>query len=284
MLYGYKRPSNPTFTLAGDSTPAFETDIRLSNSQPSEQTVISGVGESSPTTSQYFDVMMDWAAPQSIGAIMLLNLSCPAGTRVVVTGRRLGDSGYAQDLGGNSDSRTVYIPEGERIQLVVAPSASFDDLIGLQFRFYNDANSSTWADDTTDFYIGEIAAYATVRLCDAPRRSRGRTQRAVSERAVNGALHAAWRGNFRTLSLTIRSTVENTHLGGLDGVDIDTLVALQDGPFYRAAILQRGTKQGEFDYALINRTAMFAWVKWGNSTEEEAVGHMNVPLDIEECP
>lgn len=284
MIYGYRTPKNVAWSLSGATSPAFETDVRLSNSQPSEQTVISGLSDSDADITDYIDIIADWAAPQALGVILLLNLSCPEGTRIVVTGRRLGDGGYTRDLGGNSDYCTAETEDG-RVQMIVYPSDAATDYIGIQVRVYNDANGVTWADDETDLLIGEIAPYATTKLCDAARRTQGRSQRAATERAVNAALHAAWRGNFRSLSLTIHGTVSEAYKRGLQGgVDIGMLRSMQDDPMYRAAILPRGVgEDGAPDYDLIQRTALFAWVKWGQVQEEEAMRRFSASLEVEEA-
>lgn len=285
MIYGYKRPANVVYTLSGAISPgpAFETDVRLSNAQPSEQTAISGVGIELPDIDDYIDIICDWAAPQAMGLILLLKLSCPAGTRIVVTGRRLGDGGYTRDLGGNSDYRTAETEDG-RVQMIVFPSAAETDYIGIQVRIYNDANGVTWADDGTDLLIGEIAPYAATKLCSVPRRSQGRSQRAATERAVNAALHATRRGNFRSLSVTIRGNIDDAYKSGLPGgIDIGMLRSMQDDPMYRAAIIPRGYgEDGAPDYYLIQRSAMFAWVKWGQVQEEDAYRRFAASLEVEE--
>lgn len=283
MLYGYRIPSNITWSLAGDSAPAFETDIRLSNSQPSEQTAISGVAVSSPVIGEYIDIRADWAVPQGLGAIGLLNLSCPADTRIVVTGRRVGVINDVP-IGGNSDSRTQLV-EG-RVQLIVVGTDPEPDYIGVRVRIYNDATGITWADDTTDLYVGEIVPCATTTLCARPARSRGRSSRSTRDRASNGALHIYPHGEYRTESLSIIGTVAEAYKGALPGgVDFQRLQKMQDQPKYRALIIPRGVNDYSLgpDYDLVQRKAIFAAVSWGKIAEEEAVMRVSVPLEAEEA-
>lgn len=287
MLYGYKRPAS-VWSVAGAESPAFETDVRLDNSQPSEQTVISGIASSSPAIEDYFDLMADWAVPQAIGVVGILNLSCAPGVRVVVTGRRLGDAGYTRDLGGNSDIRTAQLGDG-RVQAIIVPTATEDDYIGLQVRIYNDAGGVTWADDTTDLLIGEVAIYAATKLCARPARSRGRTQRSQRERASNGAAHVYPRGEYRTESLSVLGTVADAYKGALPGgVDFARLQAMQDAYRYRALVIPRGENDYSRgpDYDLIQQKAMFCLVSWGQISEEDQAGMMrvSVPLELEEAP
>lgn len=283
MLYGHTRPAS-VWSVAGAESPAFETDVRLDNSQPSEQTAISGIASSSPTIGEYFDLIADWSVPQAIGVVGILNLSCAPGVRIVVTGRRLGDSGYARDLGGNSDTTTAQLADG-RVQVIIVPTATGNDYIGLQLRIYNDAGGVTWADDETDLFVGEIGIFSalTIRKLDA-RRETGRTARRLKERAVSGAVHLARRGEYRSLSLTIHGTVAEAYTRGLDGLDWDTLRAMQDSHLYRALVIPRiHGEGGSVDYELCNRTALFSVVEWGDTSH--SVGqNVECSLSVEEAP
>lgn len=283
MLYGHTRPAS-VWSVAGANSPAFETDVRLDNSQPSEQTAISGIASSSPTIGEYFDLIADWSVPQAIGVVGILNLSCPPGVRIVVTGRRLGDAGYTRDLGGNSDTTTAQLADG-RVQAIIVPTATGNDYIGLQLRIYNDAGGVTWADDETDLFVGEIGIFSalTIRKLDA-RRETGRTARRLKERAVSGAVHLARRGEYRSLSLTIHGTVAEAYTRGLDGLDWDTLRAMQDSHLYRALVIPRiHGEGGSVDYELCNRTALFSVVEWGDTSH--SVGqNVECSLSVEEAP
>ena len=286
MIYGHTRPAS-VWSVAGANSPAFETDVRLDNSQPSEQTVISGIASSSPTTAEYFDLIAAWAVPQAIGVVGILKLSCAPGVRIVVTGRRLGDGDYTRVLGGNSDTITAQIGDG-RVQSIIVPTATETDYIGLQLRIYNDAGGVTWADDETDLLIGEVAIYAATKLCARPARSRGRTQRSQRERASNGAAHIYPRGDYRTESLSVLGTVADAYKGGLPGgVDFARLQAMQDAYRYRALVIPRGENdynQGP-DYDLIQQKALFCLATWGQISEEADGGIMRVavPLELEEA-
>ena len=283
MLYGHTRPAS-VWSVAGANSPAFETDVRLDNSQPSEQTAISGIASSSPTIGEYFDLIADWSVPQAIGVVGILNLSCAPGVRIVVTGRRLGDAGYTRDLGGNSDTTTAQLADG-RVQAIIVPTATGNDYIGLQLRIYNDAGGATWADDETDLFVGEIGIFSalTIRKLDA-RRETGRTARRLKERAVSGAVHLARRGEYRSLSLTIHGTVAEAYTRGLDGLDWDTLRAMQDSHMYRALVIPRiHGEGGSVDYELCNRTALFSVVEWGDTSH--SVGqNVECSLSVEEAP
>ena len=280
MLYGHTLPSNISWSTTG----TFETDVRLSNRQPGEQTVISDVATSSPTIGEYVDIMADWSVPQGLGAVCLLNLSCPSGTRIEVTGSRLGDGAYNRALGGNSESLVGALADGRK-QAVILTEASDPDYIGVRVRIYNDAGGVTWADDTTDLYVGEIAPFSTLDIpkVDA-RRETARTIRRVKERAVSGAVHLARRGEYRSFSLVVRGTVAEAHLGALDGLDWDALRVMQDTPLYRALVIPRiHGEDGQIDYALCNKTALFGVVEWG-ATKNSLGQSVECSLSVEEAP
>lgn len=285
MQYGFKTPANVSWGLAGTTSPAFETDVRLSNGQPSEQTAISSIASSSPNITEYFDITADWTVPQGINAVCMLNLSCPENTLIEVTGRRVGDGDYTRNLGGNSESRTMRLPDG-RVQLIILTEVTETDYIGLQFRIYNDAGGVTWADDDSYILLGELRAYQTTTLCDAPRRDRDRSTRRSIERASNAAVHIIERGEYRMLNLQITASITETYKKGLDGsVDIETLRIMQDAYKYRVLALPRGVGIGRdpVDYGLLNRTALFAIALWGKSQEETYPNGTSTPLDLEEA-
>jgi len=269
--------------------PKFVTDVRLDNSQPSEQTVISNFAISSPSTLDYVDIMANWATPQPLGVIGLLNVSCPKGTKLLVEGRRLGDGGYEHKLLGNSATQTVSELADGRRQAIILCDSPHDDFTGVRIRIFNNAGGVTWANDTTDLYVGEIAIYAATKLCARPARSRGRTQRSQRERASNGAAHVYPRGEYRTESLSVLGTVAEAYKGALPGgVDFARLQAMQDGYRYRALVIPRGENdysQGP-DYDLIQQKAMLCLVSWGQISEEDQNGMMrvSVPLELEEAP
>lgn len=286
MIYGYKRPT-AVWSVAGANSPAFETDIRLGNSQPSEQTVISAIASAAPTVAEYVDITCDWATPQPLGLVGLLNTSAPAGTKLLIEGRKLGDGGYGRNLGANSASQTVTtLPDGRR-QAIILCDLPDDDFIGVRVRIYNDAVGVTWADDTTDLYVGEIAPYAAVHLCASVSRTRSRSTRSTRERASNAALHIAARGEYRSGSYTVLGTIAEAYTQGLaHDMDFARLQALQDGSLYRALVVPRGLSDygTATDYDLIQQTTLFCAVSWGAMQEEEGMFRASAPLEIEEAP
>lgn len=287
MRYGYHRPTC-SYTLSGGDSTAFETDVRLGNSQPSEQTVISGVSDGTPSTTEYLDILCDWTVPQPLGVIGLLHLSCPVGTKIEVTGRRLGDGGYTRDLLGNSTTqRVAEIPTGRR-QAIILCDTEDTDYIGIQVRIWNDANGVTWADDTTDLLVGEIAPYASCYLRDTPKRKTMRSKRSTTERAYNGAAHRFYRGEFRSGEWDIHGSLAEAFKAGLqNGMCWAKLRAMQDDELYRALVVHRG--EGDYntapDYDLIQQVAQFCLVDWGDIQEEErGIFYANTTLSIEETP
>lgn len=288
MRYGYSRPTC-TFSLDGSSSPGpdFETDVRLANSQPSEQTIISGIATSTPTVGEYVDIFVDWNTPMPIGIVAILNMSCPEGVAIEVTGRRLGSGSYNTDLLGNSMTQATAEIAGGRVQAVILPESEHEDFIGVQVRIYNDQDGITWADDTTELSIGEIVVMQSVSLCATPARTRGRSNRSLRERAFNGAAHFFPRGEYRTADFTVRGSIEESYTGGLAyGMDFAKLHGKQDDGLYRAFVVPRGINDYGTgpDYDLIQQVAMLCLVSWGNINEETSRMACTVPLTIEETP
>jgi hypothetical protein len=162
MLTGYSIPSGNSFTVHGTGA-AFLTDVRLANGRPAQVTRLQWLSAGSPAITDYLDLRMSWAASQSIGAVLLLGLTCGAGVRVDVTGRRPEDAGYTFALGGNAATQRTVARSDGRVRHIVAPTAT-DALIGLQWRIYNDRSSSTWATAASVLDIGQAVGMGAVEL------------------------------------------------------------------------------------------------------------------------
>lgn len=162
MLTGYSIPTAPSHTLDGTGA-AFLTDVRLANGRPGQATRLQWLSAGSPATTDYVDLRMSWAAAQAIGVILLLGLTCGAGVRVVVTGRRPEDAGYTFALGGNATTQDTIARSDGRVRHIVVPTVT-DALIGIQWRIYNDRNGSTWATAATVLDIGEAVGMKAVAL------------------------------------------------------------------------------------------------------------------------
>jgi len=162
MLTGYRIPSGASYSVHGTGA-AFLTDVRLANGRPAQITRLQWLSAGSPVIGDYLDLRMAWPAAQRVGVVVLLGLSCGAGVRVDVTGRRPADAGYTFALGGNAATQRTRARSDGRVRHIVAPSAT-DELIGLQWRIYNDRSGSTWATSASVLDIGEAVGMSAVVL------------------------------------------------------------------------------------------------------------------------
>lgn len=261
MLFAYARDTDAVVTVSGsDTTPVVETDARWFSGQPSEVTVVSGVGASSPSIGHYIDYRITWTNPRAVGLISALRLSVPAGVLCAVTGKRPADGGFTYALGGNAASqRTQALPDG-RVQLLVEPAAGNDALIGVQIRMFNDQNGQPWADDETDVSIGELGCWSALTIEGALRGwQRGRTQNKKIEYGEDGGVAVYTHPERRSYKFGIDDTMAMVYLGGLSGgLDIETLEGLLQPSASRClCVPRRFGADGNRDYTLIHRTAVF---------------------------
>lgn len=267
MLYGYRIPANIAWTVHGSGA-AIATDLRLDNGQPSEESIITWLDESAPSSSDYVDLRADWAAPQAVRIIAVHGLSCGPGVRIDITGRRAEDGGYTFALGGNSASqRTVQLPDGRADHIVVA-DAGLDPLIGIQLRIYNDRGGVTWADAATDLRIGEARPWSAVTLLGKAGWKRGYSDPSDHEATASGGEHTWERAGWRTLAIDMsaRETAA-VRAGALaQGEDWETIEALSHGRTRAIVIVRRNTPSE------IHRTAIFGRPTWSE------IGHIVGPV------
>lgn len=112
-LLGYGQPSSPTWVVSGTGA-AFDTDsAALDNGIVSDKTALLWLS-GSQTTSSVLNLQSTWSVATVVRIIPILGLvGIPAGTKIVVTGKRSGDSGFPYALGGNSNyQRTQVMPDG----------------------------------------------------------------------------------------------------------------------------------------------------------------------------
>jgi hypothetical protein len=267
MRYGYRRPSGVTWSVHGTGA-SIASDVRLDNGQPSEATAIQWLSEGSPTTADYIDLRAAWAAELPVRLLSMLGLSCGAGVRVVVTGRRAEDAGYTYALGGNSTDQDTVAAKDGRIEHIVEGDAGLDPLIGVQWRIYNDRASSTWATAATDLLIGEADIWSAVTLRGQAKWKRSRTDPSLRERTQGGGLHVAARQSWRSIEIGLSPEhIAFVRENGLEnGEDWETLEAAAAGDS-RALVIVRSETPEE-----IQRTALFGLPVWS------AIDHRAGPL------
>lgn len=273
MLIGYKRPRNVSWTLNGVGS-SFLTDIRLDNGKPADLTQIQWISSGSPIT-DYLDLRGDWGTSQNIRTCGLIGLRVgieqsgspstilrthmPAGVRVVVTGKRVGDLDYTYALGGNSTTaRTMTLPDGTTAVWFVL-DANIDYLIGIQFRFYNDDDSNTFLDGSDLIEIGEAALLAGVEVNAIPGWTIKWTDPTVVTRTLAGQAHRVVRQAWREFDFGLVPTTENeVRASGLaNDQDYEKITAALLYAEPCAFIAHWKDENGVFNENLLHRTAVF---------------------------
>lgn len=161
-LLGYS-PPNLSFTLSGTGA-AFLTDVVLTNGRPTEVTRIQWLSTGTPATTDTLEVRGQLGSARVLRVFALLGLSCPAGVKVHVLGKRAADGGFTYDLGGNTQSAVTRELHDGTIGVWFLADAGKDAVEAIAFRFYNDLGGSTWADADTELEIGEAVAMPAVAL------------------------------------------------------------------------------------------------------------------------
>jgi len=265
MLYCYQRPTGGvTFSVAGTGA-SIASDSRLDNGQPSETTAIAWLSEASPTTADYIDLRASWASALPVRVVSMLGLSCGAGVRVVVTGRRSGDAGYTYALGGNSTTQDTVAQADGRVDHIMVGDAGLDSLIGVQWRIYNDRNSSTWATATTDLLIGEADTWSAVEMCGRIGWARPRRDPSEHMDLLSGGEHTWVKTSWRTPEVDLSPTdVEYVRGNALaNGTDWETIEALAVGNARALLVLDPDNERDRF------RTAFFGRPSWDAITQSQ---------------
>lgn len=248
MLIGYGQPAPITPTVAG----AVATNLQaLVDGAPASIARISGGAGSAA-------LRLDWADPVSVRIVAALGLSCPVGTALTLTGRRVEDAGYTHALGGNATTQgVVQLVDGSRAAWFILPKAT-PPLVGLQLQVGADA-----------FDVGELAVLQAVEVEAEPEWSVERVDPSQSVRTLGGGLNTIQRRTYRRLKVALTPAhLAQAWGGGLDGgMDWDALVMHAAGD-QRLAALVRWGREGAIDSAELHRQAVFGRGVAG------AIGHL----------
>jgi hypothetical protein len=194
----------------------------------------------------------------------------PAGTKVVVTGKRAADAGFAYALGGNSaTARTVALPGGD-VGITWAFDAGLDAIIGAQVLIYNDVNGSASIAAEASIEIGTPVVGGGIDFVIQADWTLDGKDPSISSRTLGSQLNRVLRPGYRVLTCTPAyvKTEEEARGGGLsDGSDWQTVgAALRRDPYVLA--IARVDSSDE-----IQRTSIF-----GAVTRLPAVQHLDGAL------
>jgi hypothetical protein len=169
FIFCYGEPGDSTWTVVASSGTGtqFDSDpTELSDGRPANQTPIVWPTVAQ-TTAINIQVRREWTSgaivPKTITILGLSNI--PPGTKMVVTGRRAGDTvgTYPYALGGNSNpGRTVTLDDGS-VALVVVCDDGLTAIVGFQVAIYNATNQTgsdlTYRASGEFVYVGNIGVF-----------------------------------------------------------------------------------------------------------------------------
>jgi hypothetical protein len=161
-MIGHSPPPSLTYSVSGTGA-SFINAPTLGDGCPARVTRIGWLSAVSPATTDYVALRVLFGTAQPIGLCVLLGIvltdadgtrRVPTAQRISVLGRRALDPGYTYALGGNSvDARTEILRDGSAALWFVLGDP-IDDLLGVEFRVYNDDAGATWADATSTWEAG----------------------------------------------------------------------------------------------------------------------------------
>lgn len=271
MRLGFSRPSPIAFTVSGGS---FLTSVLLDNGRPKQVTRVQWDGDVSSDGDEitdYIDVRATWSTAQPIGMIAMLGWSCGAGVRVVVTGRRPADGAWTYALGGNSTTQRTVARSDNRIRHIVIPTAT-DSLVGVQWRIYNDKDSSTWAvNGETSLDLGEAVPMRTEELKVKPGYEDRPVENSLLRWTLGSQPHSKVRTTRRELpfELTPDQVAAIRGQGLASGTDWSRIDAALAGYAPCMALMHYLDESGSLDADALHETALF-----GVTTERGALKHV----------
>lgn len=284
MLIGYDPPA-ADWVVSGTGA-AFVTDVLLQNGAPAEATRVRWLSSGAPAIGQYVEIQALWPVAAPIRVLALLGLqylagadsplvysiaaALPAGVKIEVRGRRVGDPAYTYALGGNAlTQRTLRLPNGSAAAWFVV-DADNDPLIGVAFRIYNDVNGATWADSSTFVDIGEGVINPAVEVCGRPGWSVRLVDPTQKQRTLGSQVHKVARRAYREARLQLSpATLAETRGEGLsNGQDFETIENALSGAVPAVVVPHYLGESGTFDDLELHRTALFG------VAEPEPISHV----------
>ena len=300
MIYGYQRigffGTGSVTSQAGNAgtgpLPSITSPDNMVDANPRTLTLVkNGFGNSPPLVWDWVDIAMPLlTSPNDVPApivVALWNTSLPHGTRIAVTVNPAG-------VGSPIVKEGEIVVNSEGVASAIIP---FDSVplktqgvsrVIVHFTVFNAQGSGgtppIWADETTEFTIGELFVYRTVAITSEPIRSSRRSDNNLNQRDAFGSLRTAPRRNYRTGSFNVHGTLDEALKGPASWARLRTL---QDDPNYRVLVIPRGID----DYGtgpdpdIITETALYGQALWGDIvTEDRGVMYAGATLTVEEDP
>lgn len=261
MLIGYGQPTGVGWTLAGVGVVWMGegTPDALNDGKPSRSARLHWL-TSAPALASCVTLTATWPVATSIRVIALLGLSVPAGTKIEIRGKRVGDAGPTFALGGNAlTQRTVALPSGSVCAWFVVDAAN-PPLVGLEIRIFNDVSGAVVLDAGSYVDIGEAVFMPAVDADLASDWRRTPIDPSVVSRTIGAQLNVVSRKSYRRLAVGLTpASVSTARNGALaNGMDWESLEALLLASQRCVAIPRwRAAGSGAIDSNELHRTAVY---------------------------
>ncbi|MBM9913970.1 MULTISPECIES: hypothetical protein [Stenotrophomonas] len=245
MLIGYGQPI-ATVSVDGGSAANLQA---LVDGRPSSIARVNGGAGS-------VRLRLSWSVPTPVRIAAVLGLTCPAGTRVTLSGQREGEEHYDTQLGGNGDQQPVMeLADGSLAAWFVLGGAPL--LIGLQVEI-----------EAASFDIGELVAMPAVEVGHQVGWSVDTVDPSIRERTIGGGLNVVERRAYRVLRVDVTpAPLAEARGGGLSqGMDLDRLRRRVAGGRRVVAVPRWRSPSGALDVAEIHATALYGQAVAGAST------------------
>jgi len=261
MLIGYGQPA---ITPSVDGASAVNL-AALVDGRPSSVARIGG-GASSVR------LRADWIGAVAVRLVAALGLTCPVGTAIALTGKRLGDADYSYPLGAATQA-VMDLVDGSRAAWFVLP-ADNDSLVGLQLQF-----------EASDFDAGELVVLQAVDLPIQGDWEAGRIDPSTADRTLGGGVNVVPRRTYRRLQFALTpdqlAVVRGAELDG--GMDWDRLDYALRGDA-RAAAVPRWGRPDAINIAELHRTALYGRVVPGSIAHRGGDYYSSSGWTFEEVP
>ena len=147
MWIGFARPQVSSVTVVGVGASLLTPSANLTNGRPAQTSRLQWLSEIAPTITDVVKVQFMFAKEFVPGLIGLFGLSIfgvsnGAGLKFSFTGKRVGDSDFTYDLGGNTGEQRAVMRNDGSVVVVCIPAAGLDEIEGVEMTISNDVGGS----------------------------------------------------------------------------------------------------------------------------------------------
>lgn len=255
MRIGYGRPQNVTWTVSGSGAAILSSTAELDDDRPDTLTALRWIS-GTQNTSSVFRLRADWTSRQRVGVVGFSNLLLPAGTKITAAFRRFADpSGtypYTPAMLATQQKLFAGI-HGERTAWLL-PVIPTPDIVGVEFRIWNDVNGASPIVASSTFHAGEAWISDSVDLCPDVRPSIVRPMTTTARR-FNGASYPLADLPRRESSFALRKASQRSYFGST-GADLESIIGHFDQGQVGLFILQTHEASGAYSPQLAHRYAI----------------------------